>query len=204
MPEPSNYRYDIFVSYSHADKEWVQRELLPRLERAGFKVCIDYRDFEIGAPVLTNIERAVDGSRHTLALLTPGYVESEWCELEALLVGTGDPAGRRRKLFPVLLESCPLPKRITTLTYADFTRPHDLADELDRLLKQLLALAAPSIPSVETPSPFIAGPPITHPRRFFGQEKDLKRLFDVLKGPRFKTLLSSAPAAAAKLRCSCN
>lgn len=30
-------------------------------------------------------------------------------------------------------------------------------------------------------SPFIAGPPITHPRYFFGRKKELKRLFDLLK-----------------------
>ncbi len=198
MTEPSTYRYDVFISYSHADKDWVQGELLPRLESAGLKICIDYRDFEIGVPVLTNIERAVDGSRHTLALLTPGYVESEWCELEALLVGTGDPAGRRRKLFPVLLESCPLPKRLTTLTYADFTRPHDLADELDRLLKQLLALAAPPKPPIEEASPFIAGPPITHPRHFFGQERELKRLFDVLKGRPLQNAIVIGPRRSGK------
>ncbi|MBW4644167.1 MAG: ATP-binding protein [Goleter apudmare HA4340-LM2] len=30
-------------------------------------------------------------------------------------------------------------------------------------------------------SPFITGPPIIHPRYFFGREKELKRLFDLLK-----------------------
>ncbi|MEB3179532.1 MAG: ATP-binding protein [Nostocaceae cyanobacterium] len=30
-------------------------------------------------------------------------------------------------------------------------------------------------------SPFITGPPITHPREFFGREKELKRLFNLLK-----------------------
>ncbi|WP_026732035.1 helix-turn-helix domain-containing protein [Fischerella sp. PCC 9605] len=36
-------------------------------------------------------------------------------------------------------------------------------------------------PSLEERSPFITGTPITHPRYFFGREKDLKRLFDLLK-----------------------
>lgn len=30
-------------------------------------------------------------------------------------------------------------------------------------------------------SPFITGPPITHPRNFFGRQRELKRLFDLLK-----------------------
>ncbi|MGH9839814.1 MAG: toll/interleukin-1 receptor domain-containing protein [Blastocatellia bacterium] len=203
MPEPSNYRYDIFVSYSHADKQWVQGELLPRLESAGLRVCIDYRDFEIGVPSLINMERAVDNSLHTLAILTPGYVESEWCEFEVLLVGTNDPAGRRRKLIPILLEACALPARISLLTHADLTHIQDRISGLERLLSQILSLKIQPNPAVENASPFIAGPPIAHPRCFFGHEKSLKRLFDVLKGHPLQTRLSLAPAAAAKLRCFC-
>ena len=35
MAETQEYRYDVFISYSHADREWVTRELLPRLEEPG-------------------------------------------------------------------------------------------------------------------------------------------------------------------------
>ncbi|MBK8986106.1 MAG: ATP-binding protein [Chloroflexi bacterium] len=36
-------------------------------------------------------------------------------------------------------------------------------------------------PPPATPPPFIAGPPITHPARFFGRERELKRLFNLLR-----------------------
>lgn len=39
---------------------------------------------------------------------------------------------------------------------------------------------APERPAAELPA-FIAGPPITHPRRFFGRERELRRLFNLLK-----------------------
>ena len=45
MAETQEYRYDVFISYSHADEAWIEKTLLPRLEGAGLKVCIDYRDF---------------------------------------------------------------------------------------------------------------------------------------------------------------
>lgn len=35
--------------------------------------------------------------------------------------------------------------------------------------------------TVDNPSPFIVGPPITHPRNFFGREREIKRLFNLLK-----------------------
>ncbi|MBM4257237.1 MAG: TIR domain-containing protein [Deltaproteobacteria bacterium] len=67
MSEPGNYRYDVFISYSHVDRGWVWGELLPRLEQAGLRVCIDDRDFEIGTPSLINMERAADSSRRGVA-----------------------------------------------------------------------------------------------------------------------------------------
>lgn len=39
----------------------------------------------------------------------------------------------------------------------------------------------PSGTTVEDASPFITGPPITHPRYFFGRRRELKRLFNLLK-----------------------
>ncbi|WP_246162727.1 ATP-binding protein [Brasilonema sennae] len=39
----------------------------------------------------------------------------------------------------------------------------------------------PPKPKTEETSPFITGSPITHPRYFFGRQKELKRLFDLLK-----------------------
>jgi hypothetical protein len=33
--------YDVFVSYNHQDREWVDYELVPRLEKAGFNLFFD-------------------------------------------------------------------------------------------------------------------------------------------------------------------
>jgi tetratricopeptide (TPR) repeat protein len=132
-----DHKYDVFISYSHADRGWVWGELLPRLEESELKVIIDDRDFEIGVPRLTNIERAVDDSRHTLIVLTPDWIESQWTEFESLLAGAADPAGRRRRLVPIVLKPCNLPSRISMLTYADFMRPEGREAQMGRLVKSL-------------------------------------------------------------------
>jgi len=173
------YTYDVFVSYSLADADLMREWLLPSLERAGLRVCIDIRDFEIGLPILTNIEQAVDKSRHTLLAMTPAWLESEWVEFESLFVGTSDPASRRGKLLPLMLETCTPPPGIAMLTFADFTDPDARAEQLDRLLRQLGHVSATARSPNESVSTFIAGPPLTHPRFFFGRTRELRRLYSL-------------------------
>ena len=128
--------YDVFISYNHKDGDWVRTILLPTLEEAGLRVCIDYRDFELGLSALLNMEEAVEKSRHTLLVLTPNWIGSEWTAYESILTQTADPIGLRRRTIPLLREQCELPSRIAMLTYADFTGP-DHALPWDRLVRAL-------------------------------------------------------------------
>jgi hypothetical protein len=140
---PPEITYDVFISYSHRDKTWVRGELLPRLDSAGLKVCVDYRDFRVGAPIVREMERAVLTSRHMIAVLTPAYLDSVWTDFEALMITTLDPGSRKVRLLPLLLEPCELPIHFNYLIYADFAAPDDRALSWQRLLD---ALAAPADP----------------------------------------------------------
>jgi hypothetical protein len=130
----SDTSYDVFISYSHADATWVREWLQPHLEAAGLRICVDWRDFDIGVPSLENMERAVDHSRHTLLVLTPAWVASEWAAFELLLTQTADPAARRRRLLPLLRQPCQPPRRIAMLSYADFTQQGAWETELQRVI----------------------------------------------------------------------
>ena len=159
MNEQTEYPYDVFISYSHDDEEWVTGTLLPRLEEAGLRVCIDYRDFVPGKSALLNMQDAALNSRHTLLVLTPAWVASQWTLLEGLMTRTDDPAGLRLRTVPLRLELCDLPPFIAMLTWVDFTR----SDRLDIAWTQLLtALGAP--PVQEAPEePTRAGWCLKHP-----------------------------------------
>ena len=133
----AEFHYDVFISYSHADEEWVRGELLPRLEGAGLKVIIDYRDFEPGAPLLTEMERAVLESRKTVLMLTPAYLDSEWTGFENILVQTLDPGAHQRRVLPVILQPCELPLRIRALVYIDLSPPQLSEAQFQRLLTAL-------------------------------------------------------------------
>lgn len=142
-----NFDYDVFLSYSSQNKDWVRGDLLCQLDAAGLKTFIDFRDFEPGAPSINEMERGVLTSRRTLLVLTPAYINSEWTEFENLMLQTLDPANRARRLIPLLKERCELPLRIRMLTYVDFTDGSDL----DLAWKKLLnGLSAPN-PTVKPP-----------------------------------------------------
>jgi photosystem II stability/assembly factor-like uncharacterized protein len=135
MSPSERFDYDVFISFNRADGDWVSTWLLPRLVAAGLSVCFEPRDFAIGVPRLVNVENAVDGSRHTLIVLSPAWVENEWNDFAALLLQTADPVGRQGRLLPLLFKPCDLPPRINFLTLADFTR----AEEWDTALYYTLA-----------------------------------------------------------------
>ncbi len=48
MSRQADQPYDVFISYSPKDQAWVRDWLLPRLEKAGFGVAVDFRDFVVG------------------------------------------------------------------------------------------------------------------------------------------------------------
>jgi hypothetical protein len=83
----SSTSYDFFVSYRHRepDKSWVRKTLVPALEAYGLRALIDYRDFRLGAPLITEMARAVEESRYTIAIITSAYIQSNFTELENVM-----------------------------------------------------------------------------------------------------------------------
>lgn len=149
MSNEPHFEFDVFISYSSKDKEWVRGELLKRIEQAGLKAFVDFRDFTRGAPSIKECERGVVKCRKTLLILTPNYIGSAWGEMENVMVQTLDPANESLRLIPLLKADCKKPLRIGALTHIDFT---DGAD-LDLAWRQLLTAlgAAPELPQPKEP-----------------------------------------------------
>ena len=85
---PPRFAYDVIISYSSRDQDWVRGELLSHIEQAGLKAFIDFRDFTRGAPSIKECERRVVDCRKMLVVLAPNYLKSGWAEFENVMVET--------------------------------------------------------------------------------------------------------------------
>ena len=130
--------FDIFVSYSHKDKDWVRNWLLPELEAAGVSYCIDDDHFDIGVAALINMERAVEQSRKALLVLSENWVASEYTNFEALLLQTEDAIGLRQSFLPLKLDDCTLSRRLGIFSWADFRTEADRERNITRVTAQIL------------------------------------------------------------------
>jgi hypothetical protein len=127
--------YDIFVSYSHRDKDWICSKLLSNLEQHGFTVMIDYRDFKAGSIGVEEMQRGVLESRHVLLVLTPEYVINEWTKFENAMAQSIDPGAIHHKLIPILRRDCVIPPRLGMLHYRDLRTEQE--EQWDLLYRDL-------------------------------------------------------------------
>ncbi|XP_037577297.2 protein toll-like isoform X2 [Dermacentor silvarum] len=74
--------FDVFVSFSSKDADWIHEQIIPGLEANGFSYCTYERNFKGGYLLQDIIRDAMTCSRRTLLVLTQNFVASEWCRLE--------------------------------------------------------------------------------------------------------------------------
>jgi hypothetical protein len=133
------FRYDAFISYRHQepDKTWVRQFSVPALETAGLRVCVDHRDFQLGLPLVTEMARAVEQSRTTVAVLTPAYLEGRFTEPENVLAEHVGLEERAVRLIYVVREPCEPPLRMRARLRLDLTTDEEIADGVPRLIEAL-------------------------------------------------------------------
>ncbi len=168
-PDAGEFPCDVFISYSSGDKDWVRGELLSRIEQAGLKAFLDFRDFKRGAPSIKEMERGVVECRKTLLILTPDYIASEWCEIESIMGQTLSPANRDLRLIPLLKAECKKPLRIGALTHIDFTPDADHALAWRQLLTALGAPPPQEPPREPERSGWFLAHPYPMPPNFTGR-----------------------------------
>jgi hypothetical protein len=131
--------FDIFLSYSSEDYEWAER-LYYRLQRfrvEGRRLSVFFAPaaIEAGESIMRALFENLNDSRHLVAVVTPTWVESEWCRLEEEAAVWRDSAGANRILIPLLLKDCSLPSALDRLQYIDFRDPAEYEKSLRSLVR---------------------------------------------------------------------
>lgn len=145
-PPPDQATYDAFVSYVEADPDdgaWVTGTLVPYLEGLGLKLCLEDRDFQLGASRVEEIDRAVNDSRYTIAVFSPAYLADALEDYQSVLATYLAIESHTPRLIPLIRRPCKLALHTRMTAALDVSRDREVPAALQRLA---LALRQPPRP----------------------------------------------------------
>ncbi|XP_015416490.1 PREDICTED: LOW QUALITY PROTEIN: toll-like receptor 1 [Myotis davidii] len=101
-------QFHAFISYSEHDSAWVKNELLPNLEKEDIRICLHERNFVPGKSIVENIINCIEKSYKSIFVLSPNFVQSEWCHYELYFAHHNLFHEGSNNLILILLESIPM------------------------------------------------------------------------------------------------
>jgi len=135
----SKFLYDVYISYSNRDRNWVQDYLYPRLKEAGLRVWIDLQEIRAGDAWLSKINQAVEESCNMLLVLSPDSAASRWIlEESEVFLSSAEEREQEQRLIPLLLKPTQnVPMFISSFQWIDFTQEKLWEARMDELLSAL-------------------------------------------------------------------
>ncbi len=110
---------NVFISYAYNDKRWAEW-LRERLVKHGFRIWTDATSVPVGESFIAELNRTIEKSDVVLALLSPDYFQSAWCQQE-----TAAAAASKVPIIPVLVEPCEVQGFLRFYNWADLTSDRD-------------------------------------------------------------------------------
>ena len=135
MASPGPAQVDFFLSYTQADRFWAEW-IAWVLEEAGFATKVQAWDFRPGSNFVIEMQRASAGSKRTLAVLSPDYLQSLFGTAEWAAAFAQDPTGEKGKLLPVRVREVGPDGLLAPLVYIDLVGLTEAASR-ERLLAGL-------------------------------------------------------------------
>ncbi|NWH46480.1 TLR1 protein, partial [Fregata magnificens] len=102
-------QFHAFISYSERDSLWVKNELIPNLEKGEgcVQLCQHERNFIPGKSIVENIINCMEKSYKSIFVLSPNFVQSEWCHYELYFAHHKLFSENSNSLILILLEPIP-------------------------------------------------------------------------------------------------
>lgn len=114
-----DFLYDVFLSYSPDDRTAVQM-LADRLRANGLRVWYDQWEIKPGDDVFQVTADGRNASRIVLFAMSEAAFRSDGSRSEPGIALFPDPANRRRRFIPLLLEEVVLPAELARLKHIDW------------------------------------------------------------------------------------
>jgi tetratricopeptide (TPR) repeat protein len=139
MPDPA---FNIFISYSHSDRDFVDR-LEADLRQREFGTWMDRLGLVGGHKWRRELQDAIDRSQVLLVVLSPESVASEYVQAEY-----GYATDEGKIVIPIYYRPCKVPMELRGIQWIDFQSSYEQG--LEALVKDLTkgaSTAGPSTPS---------------------------------------------------------
>jgi hypothetical protein len=126
----------VFVSYAHEDQEFVV-DLVDRLQNQGLAIRYDRVALHIGDSLIRAVSHEVTQGDFMIAIVSPDFLDSEWCQHELELAMTQGIDERRVKVLPVKYRGAAMPAVLRRGVWADGDQ-----DDPETLARKLAAAIA--------------------------------------------------------------
>lgn len=93
-------RRDFFISYNQADEQWA-KWIAAVLEVEGYTTFLQAWDFRPGGNFVLDMHNALKQSERFIAVLSPDYLDSLYCQAEWAAAFTKDPNSEKNLFIPV-------------------------------------------------------------------------------------------------------
>lgn len=127
----------IFISYSHRDKEFVDKLALILIDKR-IRVFVDRWEMKLGDSITNKVQDAISDASFLMIILSKNSVESDWCKREITSALMLELERKRIVLLPILIEDCEIPLFLRDKYYADFRTSFD--DGLKTVLESLATM----------------------------------------------------------------
>lgn len=120
MRPSQNYKFDLFISYSHKNRDEVDflvAEL--RHQHPALKIFLDRFELNPGMSWPQEIYAAIDTCHYVVAVYTPDYVSSKVCQHEFAIATYRQLNKDEQVLYPIFLYSADLPSSMGIIHYDD-------------------------------------------------------------------------------------
>lgn len=109
---------DFFISYASPDVEWAKLTA-EALEKRGFRVVYQHRDFLYGQNFPLQIDRALRNARRIIAILSPHYMRSDYAWAEWSAAWAANPDNESRRIIPIRVAPCKVDGLMAAIHYLD-------------------------------------------------------------------------------------